>query len=173
MNTTIFNFFFSLSSNNFIADFSMFLSYTMIYFLIIFAILIPIFIRRDYFYSFLTFITIASTWVSVYIIKYIFMVERPFVSLGLTPLFLETGFSFPSSHTAIMAVLTVVIWKLNRKLGIVFSIFTILIGISRIVIGVHYPLDVVAGACFGALLGLAILWFYNKTKQFAFLRKYI
>lgn len=173
MNILIFNFFFSLSSNNLIANFSIFLSYTMIYFLIIFAILIPIFIRRDFIYSILTFLTAGFTWVAVYIVKYIFSIERPFIALNITPLFLETGFSFPSSHTAIIAALTVIVWKLNRKLGIVFSIFTVLIGISRIVIGVHYPFDVVAGACFGAILGLAILWFYKKTNQFAFLKKYI
>jgi len=173
MNITIFNFFFSLSSNNFIAGSSMFLSYSLIYFLIIFAIFMPIFIRRDFIYGALTFFTVCSTWVSVYVIKHIFMVERPFLTLKLTPLFLETGFSFPSSHTAIMAALTVVMWKLNRKLGIVFAIFTLLVGVSRMVIGVHYPFDVLAGACFGVLLGLGILWFFKVTHQFAFLKKYI
>jgi undecaprenyl-diphosphatase len=173
MNVTIFNFFFSFSSNIFIADFSMFLSYTMIYFLIIFAILAPIFIRRDFIYSFLNFVGVDSTWVAVYIVKNIFLIPRPFVTLNLTPLFLETGFSFPSSHVAVMAVLTVLIWKLNRKLGIVFLIFTILMGISRMVIGVHYPFDVILGGCLGMLIGLGIIWFYKKTHQFAFLRKYI
>lgn len=173
MNIALFDFFFSLSSISVIAWLSLFLSYMLIYILIILAILIPIFIHRDYFYSFLTLITITSTWVSVYIIKYIFAIERPFGSFSLTPLYLETGFSFPSSHTAIMAALTVIVWKLNYKLGIAFSIFTILIGVSRIIIGVHYPIDVVAGACFGTILGLGILWFYKKTNKFAFLRKYI
>lgn len=173
MNILIFNFFFSLSSNSLIASSSLFLSYILIYFLIIFAILIPIFIRRDFIYSILTFVTIGSTWVAVYIMKNIFIVERPFIALGLTPLFLETGFSFPSSHVAVMATITVMVWKLNTKLGIFFSIFAVLMGVSRMIIGVHYPIDVVVGACTGVILGLFMLWFFRVTNQFAFLKKYI
>ena len=173
MNILIFNLFFSLSTNSLIASSSLFLSYTLIYFLILFAIIIPVIFRRDFMYSLLTFLTAGSTWVCVYIIKNIFIVERPFIALGITPLFLETGFSFPSSHTAVMAALTVLVWRLNYKLGIIFSIFTIFMGISRMVIGVHYPLDVLAGACFGVILSLVILWFYKRTNQFAFLKKYI
>jgi len=100
-------------------------------------------------------------------------VPRPFVTLNLVPLFMETGFSFPSSHVTLISTLTVLVWKMNRKLGIIFLIFTILTAFSRMIIGVHYPIDVLAGACFGVLIGLGILWFYNKTNQFAFLKKYI
>jgi undecaprenyl-diphosphatase len=173
MNISIFNFFFSLSSNIAIANFSLFLSYTLIYFLIIFAILLPFFINKNYIYSILTFFTVVFAWICGDIIKYIFMIKRPFMELGITPLFLENGFSFPSSHVTVMAALSIIIWNFNRKLGIVFLIFTILIGLSRMVIGVHYPMDVVAGGFIGSLLGLSILWFYRKTNQFAFLKKYI
>lgn len=173
MNILIFNFFFSLSSIKLIADSSLFVSYILIYVFIVSAILIPIFIRRDFMYSILTFGGAAATWIAVYIIKNIFMISRPFVSLNITPLFMETGFSFPSSHVAVIACLTIITWKLNRKIGILFLIFTILVALSRMIIGVHYPIDVIAGGCFGALIGLGILWFYNKTKQFAFLKKYI
>lgn len=173
MNITLFNFFFSLSTNPAIAWSSLFISNVFIYILIILAILMPIFIRRDFIYSILVFCTGAGAWVMVYIIKNIFMIPRPFVTLHIIPLFMETGFSFPSSHVTVISALTVLIWNINRKLGILFLVFTILTAFSRMIIGVHYPIDVLGGACFGVLIGLGILWFYKKTNQFAFLKKYI
>ena len=173
MNTTIFNFFFSFSHNLFIADLSLLVSYVFIYIFIVLAIIIPVLIRRDFIYSVLTFLTAGFTWVAVYVIKHIFTIPRPFITLDLTPLFLETGFSFPSSHVAVISALTVLVWKVNRKLGIIFAVFSVLVAISRMIIGVHYPLDVFAGGCLGVLIGLGIIWFYKKAHQFAFLRKYI
>jgi undecaprenyl-diphosphatase len=173
MNITLFNFFFSFSSNPNIAWLSLFLSNIFIYILIVLAILIPIFLRRDFIYSILIFCTGAGAWVLAYIIKNIFMIPRPFVTLNLIPLFMETGFSFPSSHVVVISALSVLVWNKNRNLGIIFSVFALLIGFSRIVIGVHYPIDVIAGLCLGALIGLSALYFYGFLKKFAFLRKYI
>lgn len=171
MNTIIFNYFFSLSSNPIIAWASLFVSNILIYVFIVAAILIPIIIHRDYIYSILTFGAAASSWIAVYILKNIFMIPRPFVTLHLTPLFFESGFSFPSSHVTLISVLTVLVWNVNRKLGIVFLMFAILIGFSRMIIGVHYPLDVIVAAGFGMLIGLGILWFYKISNKFAFLSK--
>jgi len=91
----------------------------------------------------------------------------------IVPLVLESGYSFPSSHVTVISALSVVIWKINHKLGYLFFIFTILVMFSRIIIGVHYPVDVVGGLIFGVLTGIFILWFYKVTKRFAFLRKYL
>jgi len=172
MNISLFNFFFSLSTNHVVAWSSLFVSNILTYILIILAIIIPILIRRDYIYSILVFCSGAGAWIIAYFIKNIFLIPRPFVTLHLVPLFTETGFSFPSSHVTVMATLSVVIWNINRKLGVVFFVSTILVAFSRIIIGVHYPLDVLAGICFGVLIGLCVLWFYRKTHQLAFLRKY-
>lgn len=172
MNITIFNFFFSLSSNQSIAWSSLFVSNVLIYVFIVVAILIPIIINRDYIYSVLTMGGVVASWIIAYIIKNIFLIPRPFVTLGVTPLFFESGFSFPSSHVTIIAALTVLVWRVNRKLGIVFLIFTILTGLSRMIIGVHYPIDVLAGACFGVIIGLCVIWFNTAIKRFAFLEKY-
>lgn len=173
MNIILFNFFFSLSSNPVISGSALFLSNILIYILIVLAILMPLFFRRDFIYSILVFCTGAGAWVFAYIIKNLFKISRPFVALDLTPLFMETGYSFPSSHVVVISAISVLIWYRNRKLGIIFFIFSILIGISRMVIGVHYPIDVIVGLCFGVLVGLISLWFYSFLKKFAFFRKYI
>jgi len=84
-------------------------------------------------------------------LKHIFMRERP------KELFLieETGFSFPSGHSSIAIAfygfLIYIVWKKfqNKKLKYIFitilSSLILLIGISRIYLGVHYFTDVIGG----------------------------
>lgn len=76
--------------------------------------------------------------------------------------------SFPSGHsctTAAMAmVLTVVFWR--RSPGVVLSawVVTLLVMLSRVYRGVHYPSDVLAGALVGAMCGyLAVIWWRRKN----------
>lgn len=172
MNISIFNFFFSLSSSPAISWLSLFVSDILIYVFILLAIVIPIIYRRDYIYAILTACAGAAAWIFVYIVKNIFMIPRPYVVLHLTPLFLDGGYSFPSSHVTLIVALTVLVWNINKKWGITFIIFSILTGFSRMIIGVHYPVDVLAGACFGVVIGLFVIWFNKFIKRFAFLEKY-
>jgi len=61
--------------------------------------------------------------------------------------------SFPSGHTlhAVMAV--VVIARLLPALTAPFVVIAALVAASRVVLGVHYPSDVLAGGALGAILG--------------------
>jgi len=173
MNILIFNFFFSLSSNALIAWSSLFISNILIYVFIIVAVMIPIIISRDYIYAIITAGAGGAAWVFAYIMKAIILVPRPFVTLHLTPLYMETSSSFPSSHVILTMTLTILVWKLNRKLGIVFLIFTILTAFSRMIIGVHYPTDLLAGACFGLIFGLCAIWFNKFIRGLSIFKKYI
>ncbi len=171
MNNILFNYLFSLSVNPTIAWFFLFVSNILIYIFILWAIFYPIYKNRDYFYGLLVGGTGALAYVISYIIKNIFMIPRPFIALHLTPLFLESGYSFPSSHVTVITALSIVIWKINHRLGYVFFIFTILTMFSRVIIGVHYPLDVIGAFFFGIISAFISLWFYKKTNKLAFLKK--
>ena len=171
MNNILFKFFFSWSSFPAIAWSSLFVSNFLIYLFIIIALAFPLIKHRDFFYSILVGGTGFMAFIVSYIIKNIFMVPRPFITDHIIPLVVESGYSFPSSHVTVISALSVVIWKINHKLGYLFFVFTIFVAFSRMIIGVHYPIDVIAGMFFGIIIGLLALWFYKITKQFAFLKK--
>lgn len=61
--------------------------------------------------------------------------------------------SFPSGHTLHAAMAAVVITALIPMLTTLTIAVAALIGMSRVVLGVHYPSDVVAGATLGAFFG--------------------
>ncbi len=173
INTILFSYLFSLSVYPSIAWFFLFVSNVLIYLFILTAIIFPIIKNRDYIYGILIAGTGAVAWIVSFTIKNIFMIPRPFITLHLTPLILESGYSFPSSHVTVISALSIVVWKMNHKLGYLFFFFTILVMFSRVIIGVHYPADVIGGLFFGIITGFIIIWFYKKTNKLAFLRKII
>ncbi len=62
-----------------------------------------------------------------------------------------TSYSFPSGHTAsAFAAAIALLWH-NRKLGIPVTIFSALMGFSRIYVEVHYCTDVIAGVVSGVI----------------------
>ena len=66
--------------------------------------------------------------------------------------------SFPSAHAAnSFAMATVVSWRVSR-LAPLFFLAAAAVAYSRVYVGVHYPVDTIAGAVLGALLGRLAIW---------------
>ena len=60
-------------------------------------------------------------------------------------------FSFPSGHTLHSVAFALILASYYPAFGIVIWPFTLLVAVSRVVLGLHYPSDVIVGAAVGAL----------------------
>lgn len=91
------------------------------------------------------------------IISHIWFRTRPFVALHTTPLIHHSAdASFPSDHTTGSMGLAAGAIVYDRKIGIFFGVFSLLIGFARVYVGVHYPTDVLAGWIIGIACGIAV-----------------
>lgn len=80
-----------------------------------------------------------------------YMMHRDII-LGAAPM---DQFSFPSGHTLHAVMFTIIIVSALPAMGILLLPFTILVAASRVVLGLHYPTDVLLGALIGAALGFS------------------
>lgn len=112
----------------------------------------------------LIFIPAITTAVYAKILKHLFFEARPFLVLDTTKLMFEHGGydSFPSAHSAIYFALAVSTYLYSRKLGVIVLVFALLIGTSRVVAGVHWPSDILAGFLVGGLASYATHFFVKK-----------
>ena len=98
---------------------------------------------------------ICATLINNYVFKFIFARERP----NVNPIVTENGYSFPSGHSMVsMMFYGSLIYltykyidnKIIRYVVISFlSVLILLIGFSRIYLGVHYFSDVIGGFVLG------------------------
>nr|WP_246429084.1 phosphatase PAP2 family protein [Pseudoxanthomonas broegbernensis] len=85
---------------------------------------------------------------------------RPFAADGrirawVAPL---DEFSFPSGHTLHAVAFTIVALAHYPWLAVLLVPFTASVAVSRVVLGLHYPSDVLAATGIGSLLAGASLW---------------
>lgn len=85
--------------------------------------------------------------------------ERPYIShagvhCAARPL---DRYSFPSGHTLHAVAFTVVAAHFFPELIFLLAPFAALVALSRVVLGLHYPSDVVAGGTIGLILALAAI----------------
>ncbi|MDQ3022069.1 MAG: phosphatase PAP2 family protein [Bacteroidota bacterium] len=75
----------------------------------------------------------------------------------------DNGYSFPSGHAQtsffLGTILAFVIYKTSSNKYYIFIplIWAVLVAVSRVVIGIHFPFDVTVGAFMGLLIGLIVI----------------
>lgn len=83
-------------------------------------------------------------------------IARPRPEIGARIITQSQESSFPSGHAANAFMAAGILGKYFSKFIFAFYILAILVGISRIYAGVHYPLDVLAGLVIGVIVNLAV-----------------
>lgn len=121
--------------------------------------------RRLFVEVYLVAISFIGMWVINYCLKMLLRRERP----ELEQLMAAHGYSFPSGHSMIAAGFYGVILVLNIRAlkdrgwsgstpAVLGILFILLLGYSRIYLGVHYPSDVVTGLLAGGI------WAYSMYR---------
>ena len=101
------------------------------------------------------------------IIKNIVRRQRPFIELDLTPFIPPPeGFSFPSGHSLISFVGATCIFCINKKWGVIGYILAFFIALSRVVLMVHYPSDIITGSILGIIIALIITYLLKKLEGY-------
>lgn len=108
----------------------------------------------------LVFFSGGCAWLVAKMLKLLIHSPRPFASIpNVVSLFSETGYAFPSNHAAFFAAIAVSIFLSHKKAGYWFMSFALLIGLARILAGVHFPIDILGGF----ILGSVIAYFFKKV----------
>jgi membrane-associated phospholipid phosphatase len=99
----------------------------------------------------------AVAFVAVTVLRRCLNLPRPYEKLSITPLVRREGRgqSFPSRHACSAAVIAAAFWSILPAAGIVFTVISLLIAAIRILAGLHFPRDIVAGLLLGYALGIA------------------
>lgn len=100
-------------------------------------------------------------------IKSVVRAPRPFMvheSLSADRIETATGYSFPSGHTAGAAAFYPALGRESGKKSIVAVtiILAVLIGLSRNILAVHWPVDVLAGLIIGLVFSLAMTRLFDR-----------
>jgi len=97
--------------------------------------------------------------------RYFYDLPRPFVVLEITPLISHAATpAFPSGHAAFYFALAIATFYLiNRSWGWWLMAAALLMGVARIFVGIHWPLDIIGGLV-AALLSISIVKYLFKSK---------
>lgn len=111
----------------------------------------------------LVFFSGVTAWCIAYVLKLIIHTPRPFTLFSqVSSLFPETGFAFPSGHATFFMAIGFAIFFSHKKAGYIFIFLALLIGIARIMAGVHFPVDIFGGFILGTVTAYLVRFLYKK-----------
>ncbi len=97
------------------------------------------------------------------VLNKIIISPRPFVEGGFVPLVQHSADNgFPSEHTLLVLFIACTVWVFNRKLGIILLFAGLLVGVGRILAGIHSPLDILGSAMIALVAVSGSVWILKR-----------
>lgn len=100
---------------------------------------------------------LATSWLTR-IVKHTIKRARPYLAMAkLPPMFTQGRLdSFPSEHSAVAFAIGTMAVLLHFELGVFALLSAFVVALGRVMAGVHYPFDVIAGGLLGAAIASSI-----------------
>lgn len=111
-----------------------------------------------------------------FVIGYIYPEARPFVGHNVNQLIQHVpNSSFPSNHALGTMAIALGLIAPYRTCGMVFACLAIVVGVSRVYVGVHYPIDILGGFALALLINACYrnLWQHKVRKAYFYFEEYI
>lgn len=111
----------------------------------------------------LTVIALPLIYIIAKIGSHFFYDPRPFVTMHIKPLIPHAPDNgFPSDHTLISAAFASVLFVFNKKWGVIAFILALLVGISRIYVHVHSPIDILGSIVISIVVTTLVVFGLRK-----------
>ena len=177
MNNTIFYFFYNFAHRSEILNNVIIFTAQTLPYLVIFGALVFMLWHQDVlpssnpFAEFfkkwkeIVFVFFASgmAWIVAKVLKSIIQAPRPFIAFtDVQSLFAESGFAFPSGHATFYSALAISIYLIHKRAGYWFIALAVLIGLARVMAGVHFPVDILGGFLCGITVAYVSRMLLNK-----------
>ncbi|MDB5188094.1 MAG: hypothetical protein JWO50_614 [Candidatus Kaiserbacteria bacterium] len=90
------------------------------------------------------------------LVRYFYHHARPYTALQIPHLLTDTSSSFPSGHTIFFFALATGLLFVNKHLAYATYALGLIVGIARVMGGVHYPSDIAGGIILGLISGYLV-----------------
>ena len=119
-------------------------------------------------FLFLGLTLLLSTGLVAQLVRFLYSRARPPIFLENVTVLIQKNLqepSFPSDHAVFYFSLAMAMYFIDKKLFKYFLISAMLMGVARVFVGVHYPVDIVAGAVIGVGVGLVVYKIYRYNDK--------
>ena len=101
-----------------------------------------------------------TSFILVSVIRKCIDAKRPYEKYNIKPLFVKDtkGESMPSRHVFSITIIAMCWLYVSVPVGIIMLMLVAIMAASRVLAGVHFVKDVVAGFTVGIICGIAGLW---------------
>ncbi len=108
-------------------------------------------------------ITLSMVYIVAKIVAMLYYDPRPFVTGHFTPLIPhEPDNGFPSDHALLISSIAAILFPFNKRIAIGIFILALVVGASRVYVGIHNPIDILGSAIIA--LGTGLLGYYVSQK---------
>ncbi|MDD5152856.1 MAG: phosphatase PAP2 family protein [Candidatus Pacebacteria bacterium] len=166
MNQAIFHFLNGLAGQNLFFDRMVTFFATEFPYLLIVGIFVFLLMHKDKKKGardlFVVIVSAGVAWFVAKLIKHFYPEPRPSAILGTHVLFApDDNQSFPSGHATFFSALPSALYFYHKKIAFWYAIGALLIGLSRVVGGIHWPIDILVGYILGGLIGAGVYYSYK------------